>query len=246
MTRQLHLFIGPTGVGKTARSVDFALRYRCPVIGLDRVQCHPELAIGSARPMTAELRGTVRVTLDERPVTAGTPDAPDLVDRLPATLDRLRARGIGAVVLEGGSLSVLRELAGRTDWARGASVQVTCLVEKDPARYRQALARRVARMLGYGHQGPTLLDEVRLLYPDPVVRPVLRDMLGYREVIDGCLRNGLDPVCLTGSVARAWRHEFYHPIRQCHLAYSGQQHRELPALAAALAGNGCEVIWCDR
>ncbi|WP_189136012.1 isopentenyl transferase family protein [Wenjunlia tyrosinilytica] len=124
--RDLHLVLGPTGVGKTARSVQLASRYACPVVVLDRVQCHPRLAVGSGRPTARELRGTPRLYLDDRPVAQGVISAPEAVDRLMEALKRMWDRDISRVVLEGGSISILEELFRRPDWASDCVVAAEC------------------------------------------------------------------------------------------------------------------------
>ena len=55
MTNVLLVIVGPTGVGKTALSIDLAERLSCPIISADSRQIFREMRIGTATPSDAEL-----------------------------------------------------------------------------------------------------------------------------------------------------------------------------------------------
>jgi adenylate dimethylallyltransferase len=170
--RRLHLILGPTGVGKTGVAVETARTLGGPVIALDRIQCHREVAVGSGRPSPAELAGTRRMYLGSRPVAAGAIDPGRAIDRLVRLQQQTFSLSVTDLVLEGGSLSLLHELLIRSDWHAGASVHVTVCVESSAARYEAAVASRVETMLGYGTAEPTraLQDELAGLWDNPLAR----------------------------------------------------------------------------
>ena len=53
--KKLIVVIGATGVGKTARAIEVARQYACPIISADSRQIYRDLPIGTAAP-TAEER----------------------------------------------------------------------------------------------------------------------------------------------------------------------------------------------
>jgi tRNA dimethylallyltransferase len=53
--KRLVVVIGATGVGKTARAIEVAKQYSCPIISADSRQIYRDLPIGTAAP-TAEER----------------------------------------------------------------------------------------------------------------------------------------------------------------------------------------------
>lgn len=53
--KQLIVLLGPTGVGKTALSLDLAEYYKCPIISADSRQFFKGLEIGTAAPTVEEL-----------------------------------------------------------------------------------------------------------------------------------------------------------------------------------------------
>lgn len=63
----LHLIYGPTCSGKTDMAIQIAQETGWPVVALDRVQCCPQIATGSGRPLESELQSTRRIYLDSRP-----------------------------------------------------------------------------------------------------------------------------------------------------------------------------------
>ncbi|MFF3256445.1 isopentenyl transferase family protein [Actinacidiphila glaucinigra] len=242
----IHLILGPTGVGKSARSIALARRHDSPVVVLDRVQCHPQLAVGSGRLTYDELQDTIRYYLTERPVHHGTISAAEGVDRLVHHRKMLADAGVDRVVLEGGSISILDELLTREDWCQDATVQVECWLESGVRAYTTRVTERVEQMLGYGHQpGRTLIDEIADLWLHPEVRPHLRQVVGYREVISLCAAERLDPRHLRGLPARLRRATFTAAVTASHLTYAHQQRQALAAALPALADRGFEVTLCE-
>ncbi|MFR9673694.1 isopentenyl transferase family protein [Streptomyces sp. TR06-5] len=181
----MHPVLGPTGIGKTAYAVEKARRRRLPVLALDRIQRHPELAAGSGRPEPGELRGTHRQYLTERPLSQGTVSAEEAVDLMETWLED---HGNHPVLLEGGSTSMLHELARRPGWSPDREVSVECLVDQSPEHYDTGAARRAAAMLGYGTSSAPILDEAARLRHEPA----LASITGYREILQVCRRHRLD------------------------------------------------------
>ncbi|MGI5254105.1 isopentenyl transferase family protein [Actinacidiphila glaucinigra] len=242
----IHLILGPTAVGKTSRSVALAQRHDSPVLVLDRVQCHPQLAIGSGRPTQAELQDTVRTYLTERPVHHGVLTAADAVDRLVHHRKILADSGVDHLILEGGSISILAELLTRGDWFEDAIVAVECWLEASASTYEARVAERVEHMLGYGDEtGRTMVDELADLWPHPEARPRLYSIAGYREVIDLCATDGIDPMHLRGLPARLRRAQFATAITDAHLDYARQQRRALSDALPEMAMRGFEVALCE-
>lgn len=52
--KKLIVVIGPTGVGKTARAIEVAKHYQCPIVSADSRQIYRDLPIGTAAPTTEE------------------------------------------------------------------------------------------------------------------------------------------------------------------------------------------------
>ncbi|MFE9769485.1 isopentenyl transferase family protein [Streptomyces sp. NPDC005808] len=236
MNPRLHLILGPTGIGKTSRAVAAAADGGCPVIALDRIQCHPELTIGSGRPHAGDLAGTTRLYLSRRPLAHGPIAADTAVDHLIDMVRRQLSGGATTLILEGGSISILHTLAQRTDWCEGWTLGVTVYMEGSPHRYEEIVASRVEQMVGYttatgAGSARTLQDELTDLWDDPLARKHLAEVVGYREAIELCEQHSLTPGELTGPHGRLWRYDLAERVHSAHLAYARQQRR---AIAAAL------------
>ena len=52
--KKLIVLLGPTGVGKTALSIELAQRYGCPIISSDSRQIYKGIEIGTAAPTAKE------------------------------------------------------------------------------------------------------------------------------------------------------------------------------------------------
>ena len=211
----LSVIAGPTGVGKTDRAIELARKFDAPIVVLDRVQCHAELAVGSGRHHADESRP--RIFLDDRGVADGTISAPAAYRRLCDILDTRRAGGDQRVVLEGGSTSVLAEMARDSLWRHGADVSVEWLAP-DAGYYRDRLTRRVANML-VGER--SMVDEVRALWPDHRTHPVLGGIVGYREVIAAM------QAAATLDFDRRTMKALVQDVTEAHLAYAQEQCRHM-------------------
>ncbi|GLY94077.1 hypothetical protein Acsp02_13330 [Actinoplanes sp. NBRC 103695] len=217
----LVVVLGPTGVGKTVRALDLARKVGAPIIVLDRVQCYAELAVGSARDYGAGQDD--RIFLDERRVVDGMLSAAQAYRRLCHTLEERRAEGNRVVVLEGGSTSLIAQMAADSTWRRHARVSVRWL--SPGAGYRERLSRRVKNMLS---GTPSMVDEVRALWPDPRTHAVLAEITGYREVIAAMRTGGtldFDPATMNTLI---------EDVTAAHVAYSQRQRHQFSSMLPLL------------
>lgn len=212
---RLVVVAGPTGVGKTSRAAELAETFDAPIVVLDRVQCHGELAVGSGRRHPDD--SGRRMFLAERKVADGTISAPAAYRQLCRLLDALRVGGDRTIVLEGGSTSLLAAMAYDSTWRHDADVSVEWLAP-DTGNYRGRLARRVETML-VGER--SMVDEVRALWPDHRTHSVLMDIVGYREVIAAMHATGTLDFDLLALKTLAQN------VTDAHLAYSREQCRHL-------------------
>ncbi|UTV41916.1 isopentenyl transferase family protein (plasmid) [Ensifer adhaerens] len=220
--REIFVILGRTGIGKTDRSVHLAKRYACPVVVLDRIQCHREIGIGSGRPLDAELQGTRRVYLGDRRVADGIIEAEEAANRFVEIVNDIWRGGAKSIVLEGGSISLLQELAYRNDWTDGSIVRVEYIQMKSITAYKDRVAKRVLSMLGSGKE-LGMLDELISLWPDNRARGVLQSVIGYREIINYCTSNCINPAELCEMACPDWRAILFDCIYQGHLAYAELQ-----------------------
>lgn len=250
MTPTLDLILGATCLGRTRLGVALAAAAgtHCPVVALDRIQCYTELAIGSGRPSQEVLGGRTRLYLDTRPLADGPISAAPAADRLTQLQRRLLEDDVTALVMEGGSISLLHALLARPDWCEGWTVRVTVCVERSASRYETDVATRVEQMLGYGTrpgEARTLQHELAALWDNPLARKHASDILGYQQAIDLCEIHGLSPKDLTGQHGLLWRYELAQLIRAGHLAYARQQRRALAAALPALEDIAERVELCE-
>ena len=52
--KKVIVVVGATGVGKTARAIELAKQYACPIISADSRQIYRDLPIGTAAPTPEE------------------------------------------------------------------------------------------------------------------------------------------------------------------------------------------------
>jgi tRNA dimethylallyltransferase len=100
--KTLIVLLGPTGVGKTALSLDLAKQFQTPVISSDSRQLYKDLVIGTAAPTAAELQEVKHFfvgTLDLTDYYSSSQFEEDVI-RLLATLHETH----DTVVMSGGSM----------------------------------------------------------------------------------------------------------------------------------------------
>jgi adenylate dimethylallyltransferase len=194
LSMQLHLILGRTGIGKTARSVALAKQAGAPVIVLDRVQVYRELTIGSGRPLPEELDGTTRIYLTDRRVAEGELLAAEAYALLLRQIETLGSRH-SLLILEGGSVSLCTTLFENGLLEHGTSV-VQYLPVHDESAYRQRLFARIRDML-HAHDGRmSILDELAGVWGEPQQRSFVQTIGGYSAIVNWCSQRGISPLDL--------------------------------------------------
>ena len=188
MTR-LQLIFGPTTCGKTERSIALAAQLGAPVIVLDRIQCHPEIAVGSGRPPHAELRGTARHYLLERPLAEATVPTEEAHRALISLVDA-HARGEELLILEGGSVSLLERMVSDPYWKRYAWSWERLSLPSTPD-FPSRLKRRMGEMLRPADGSPGMLHELAAAWPDPRSRAAVLDLFTYELAAQATAHAGL-------------------------------------------------------
>ncbi|SNX65745.1 isopentenyl transferase [Streptomyces sp. TLI_55] len=185
----VRLIAGPTGVGKSAAATALARETGAPVVVADRLQCFTDLATTSARA-GADVPGARRHWLGDRTFADGDLGAVAATDALVALVERLGDRH-RLVIVEGGSISLLRELAARRtalDWR----LTVQLLAPPDRAEYVANLTRRAHEMLTPEPPGRSLLDELAVLWREPRQRWLAASVNGFEAVLECCAKYGID------------------------------------------------------
>ncbi|MCF1593780.1 isopentenyl transferase family protein [Streptomyces muensis] len=185
----VHLIAGPTGVGKSAAATDLARATGAPIVVADRLQCFTDLATTSARA-GADVPGVRRHWLGDRTFTDGDLSADQAADAL-VELVQLLAAQHRLVIVEGGSISLLRVLCARMarlDWR----LTVRLLPLPGYATYLAALTHRARAMLTPGVCGPGLLQELAALWRDPAKRRLAASVNGFEAVLECCAKYSID------------------------------------------------------
>ncbi|MFJ9896360.1 isopentenyl transferase family protein [Streptomyces sp. NPDC091280] len=183
----VYLIAGPTGVGKSAAATELARATGAPIVVADRLQCFTDLATTSARA-GAEVPDVRRYWLGDRTFADGDLSAAAATDAL---VDLVAGLGPRPVIVEGGSISLLRELA-----ARGSGLPwrltVRLLPLPDRAAYVAALTRRARAMLTPAAPARGLLEELAALWHDPGHRLLAASVNGFEAVLECCAKYSLD------------------------------------------------------
>ncbi|WP_328835765.1 isopentenyl transferase family protein [Streptomyces europaeiscabiei] len=185
----VHLIAGPTGVGKSAAATDLARVTGAPVVVADRLQCFTDLATTSARAGAA-VPGVHRHWLGDRTVADGDLSAAQATDSLVNMVEELGRRH-GFVIVEGGSISLLRGLSARRadlDWR----LTVRLLPVPERAEYVAALTRRARVMLAPPAPDRGLLGELAALWQDPQHRWFAASVNGFEAVLECCAKYSLN------------------------------------------------------
>lgn len=208
---QVHLVVGPTGAGKTEAATDLAARLDAPVVVADRIQCYVDLPVTSARDERPD-----RHHLAVRTVPDG--DYP-LHEATSALVHRVEtmARTHDHVVVEGGSISLLRRFAdcrGRFPFRLDARVLP---IGNGPAHLAR-LHARAERMVRDG-----MLDEIAKAWQHHAQRPFVASVNGPEAVLRWCEETGTHPEDLPG-VDEAAIAELTERIAVVHHEHSIEQH----------------------
>lgn len=185
----VHLIAGPTGVGKSAAATRLARMTGAPIVVADRLQCFTDLATTSARA-GADVPGVRRYWLGDRTFADGDLCAEAATDALVALVERLGERH-RLVIVEGGSISLLRELtARRTMPPWRLTVRLLPLPGRE--EYIAALTRRAREMLAPQAPGHSLLEELAALWREPRRRLLAASVNGFEAVLECCAKYSLD------------------------------------------------------
>jgi adenylate dimethylallyltransferase len=221
----LYLIWGPTCSGKTDIAVALARRTGWSVIVLDRVQCCPQIATGSGRPLPSELGSTQRIYLADRPLAEGIVDAGTAHARLKQEVEQ-RKNEFG-LILEGGSISLLNKIMSDPYWSDNFLWRSHRLRLDEPNAFLGRARRRVRQMLTPGDDRPTLLEELVAHWKDAASRLVLEDVDGYRYVIRFAHDRNL-PVDHLLDLGPNLREHLIEGIAQEYLEHARWQERDFP------------------
>jgi len=227
----LHLIWGPTCSGKTDIAITLADRTGWPVIALDRVQCCPEIATGSGRPLLSELGSTRRIYLADRPLADGIIGAEFAHATLKQEVGRRRKEP--GLILEGGSISLLNCMMADPYWSDGFVWNINRLRLGDPDAFLGRARRRVRQMLAGSEGCPSLLAELAA-HCDDASLSVLEDVDGYRCAIRFARQRGL-PLDRLPHLAPSLREELIECIAQEYLEHARWQERDFGDIP---------VTWC--
>ncbi len=212
------LIVGPTGVGKSGRAEALARELGAPIVTVDRYQVFPELAVGTARPSPNEATGIERFLLTaDRSLDQGELPPDQAWEALLGRIEQCKPRG--AVILEGGSISVCTELLTRG--LPGLDpVAIEYLKPDDQAAYRARVAARVQAMIRPPDGGRSMLDEISAVWRDPVRLAFIETIVGYQDLIALCRRRGVTPDALGTDPADR---EPIEAVTASHLLYAQDQ-----------------------
>jgi tRNA A37 N6-isopentenylltransferase MiaA len=219
--------------------VALAERIGAPVISLDRIQCCPDLAVGSGRPSNDELKGTRRHYLVDRSLSQG------IISSMEANaiLKRLVAeQGVRNqhIILEGGSVSLLDEM-WRDEYWSSFLWTFKYFEIGDPDRYLVKARQRVHEMFDPKDGRASILEELDHLWRTPTLRAALEDIDGYRCAIRFARQRGMPISALLGMDAGA-RQELVDAIAEEYLLHAQWQMTRLrpapPSWRPAAGGIG--------
>lgn len=177
----IYLIYGPTCSGKTDLAIQIARETGWPVIALDRVQCFPQIATGSGRPLEWELQSTRRIYLDSRPLAAGVIETEAAHRHLILYVEDHKSSP--GLILEGGSISLLNCMAKSSYWDTGFRWHVRRLRLTTPDVFLPRARRRATEMVAVRDERPSLLEELADLWNQEALLAMLVDIVGYRCVI---------------------------------------------------------------
>lgn len=132
--RKLIIILGPTAVGKTQWSLDFAKRFDSPVISCDSRQFYREMSIGTAVPTAAQLAEVKHYFIQDRSIHDGMYTAGKYELEAVALLEKLFDEGHEVLVMTGGSGFYIDAVCNGLDDFPPADVE---LREKLTARLRE-------------------------------------------------------------------------------------------------------------
>ena len=172
MTKCLRIILGPTGVGKTARSIALAKSLACPVISCDSRQIYREMRIGTAAPSPEEQQGVPHYFIGSHSIhqhyTAGLYELEAL-----ALIEQLFKEHEELLVVGGSGLYIDALCRGMDDF---------------PATDLELRAQLTARMEAEGIEA--LRFELRRLDPESYEEIDIRNPQRVLRAVEVCLQTG--------------------------------------------------------
>lgn len=227
----VHLIIGATGVGKSARAASQAHTSRAPIVVADRIQCFADLATTSARG-AIDLDGQPRRHfLDERTIDQGDFPTIDAHHALRRTLAAL-SRENRSIIVEGGSISLLTAFFDSID-ALPFRFTAELLPTPDPVTYTERLLSRAHRMLAPPHPEPGMLHELSVAWRHTEQREFVTSIVGFGSLIRWCLHRDVHPDTLLDlPVDSAEIADLAAAVAREHAHYGTQQQRSFDVILA--------------
>jgi tRNA dimethylallyltransferase len=190
--------LGPTGSGKTALSLEIAVRFNGEIVNSDSVAMYREFLIGTAKPTTAEQARAPHHLFDaidpQSYTTAG-----EYARQARAVLDEIRSRGALPIVVGGTGLylrALLEGLFPGPERSEQLRQRLRAKAHQRGSQHLHRILRRldpVAARKIHCHDAPKIIRaiEVCLASREPMTRQWQRGrdpLRGFRV-----LRIGLDP-----------------------------------------------------
>jgi len=185
---QINAIVGPTGCGKTAAAKLLAQKLEAPIVVADRIQCFIDIPVTSAR--ASDMKDLSYNYIRERTIADGDYAPKEAITDLMRRIDELAASH-RLIVLEGGSISLLTELARRAELPFQLNVHVMSMGER--GQHWQRLRSRAREMLSPANKQPGLLQELSKAWQQVPQRPFVAGINGFEAVISWCQRHGVDP-----------------------------------------------------
>ncbi|MFT3926901.1 MAG: cytochrome P450 [Myxococcales bacterium] len=211
------MILGPTGVGKTNRSISLARQKSVPVISLDRFQIFDELATGTGRPTPEELAGTERIFLARRRVAEGEFPADEAYQALLGWVDALSHHH--ELILEGGSILLCSTLFEQ-GFLSAHQVEIQNLTIRDVDFHRNTVKSRIREMLVSTDGRPSMVEELARVWNEPAQLSFLETITGYDIIIEHCRRLRMTPGDVAAQPVAA---DLVDAIAESHVDYSLRQ-----------------------
>lgn len=185
---QVNAIVGPTGCGKTATAEALARSLKVPIVVADRIQCFTDIPVTSAR--AGSIKGLSYNFISERTIVDGDYCAKEAFADLMSRIEELAVYH-RLIVIEGGSISLLTELARKEKLPFRLSVDVISMCER--GRHWQQLRLRAMEMLTPADKKPGLLKELSQAWRHAQQRSFVASINGFEAVLAWCQRHGVDP-----------------------------------------------------
>ncbi|MFJ9373424.1 isopentenyl transferase family protein [Streptomyces sp. NPDC101455] len=229
----VHVIAGPTGVGKSSSASELALQTGAPVVVADRIQCFTDLTTTSARA-GADVPGVRRIWLGDRTVADGDYPAEQAAETLVEKVQGL-ARTAPTIIVEGGSISILRLLTERIPQLPWTVVAHLLTRPPDRGDYLTRLTERAHRMLCPTPPQQGLLDELAALWRDPAQQRFVASVNGMEAALEWCAEFSIPPTyASTKGISRSALDRLAHMIAERHAEHGADQEREFLGILSHL------------